>query len=416
MKTRKTMKTKLLMKLSPVALMVAFSVPAQAQPLVEKNSDRPTVAVDNTYVHSSKVAHELNPKDEVVADVVKDKDEVVAKKTEEKNETVVGMPTPEEIILQDEIAEKEAEIEKLNTDIAKVKIESDDASKEIERLTALVEKREVEISTLQSRIADLEINVATHETVKTQLTEKADKLDSELVTAKEKIAELEKKIEEVEAENQQKQEELIASQERVKELEEKNSSLENAFCEQEDKIAKLETAIQSSSQDILGPLMMQQQMMMMNYMMTSGFPTTQAPSLASGTLELKMEMMLQSIRFENQISNMSNNMFGMMGLMTGITAGQAAPTYNIGGDYIGGNYALTTAAQVQQQAEQQALLQGTMAMTAGTPYAPNLNQDARNFGNMKEEKSIANKKNIESESKLKNVANEESKAVGLGKA
>merc|ERR1712194_299304 len=100
--------------------------------------------------------------------------------------------------------------------------------------------------------------------------------------------------------------------------------------------------------------------------MNSGFPTTFAPSYSSGNDSLKMEMMLQSMRFENSISNMNSNMFSMMGLMSGMNS---APTYNVGGDYVGGNYSINNPAQAQRQA----YLQGTMAMTA--PYAPNLNQD-----------------------------------------
>jgi hypothetical protein len=327
-------------------------------------------------------ADDKKKKDEVVVtknDDKKKKDEVVVKDNKEHNELVQEIKT--------KISETGVKISTLLAEVKK--LDGEVEQKEKDSLQARVDSLKTQLADLEKRANDIpnfdgceddEKMLKSSLEVSSTDNNETIKLISKLkvVETEEIVVDSEVEVTDTEGSNE--------DQLKIEELKKKNAELENAICKQENKMAKLEKQMTSSSQNMMAPFMMQQQFAMMNMFMNGGFPTTYAPSYSSGSDSLRMEMMLQSMRFENSISNMNSNMFNMMGLMAGMNS---APTYNVGGDYIGGNYSINNPGQIAAHSRPDAYLQGTMALTQ--PYAPNLNQDPR-FGNMLAKPQVKKKK------------------------
>lgn len=306
--------------------------------------------------------------------------------------------------LKTQLSDKKLEIESLQVSISKIKSNSADASDKLEELNGVILKRTEEISSLQSKLSDLKIQIEQDENLKVELDGKIAELETELQSAKDLLAEKESENAKLLKEKEEKDELLASKDEEIESLSGRNKELENITCEQEDRLSKLEEQVSTNSMSAILPLLMQQQMMMTQMMMSmmnnTGFPTTMSPTLSDGSQTLRMEMLVQGMRYENQFSNMQNNMYGMLGLMN-----STRPNYTIANP-MGQTYTMASGQNAQNQMDDG---QSTMDQ-----FNPNFNQDSRNFGNMIGQKSEVKVETKVADKKVDSVEKEDLETAGLG--
>lgn len=208
---------------------------------------------------------------------------------------------------------------------------------EIEKLTADIEVLAI----------DLEVDIVSQIDYETEEIDEVEETEEEVV-AEEETEEEAEETEEVEEET------LVDNS-----AEEENEQLHQVVCEQKDQIANLTSQIEAlkadatpytSMMDMMAQLMMMNQMMMMQSMQQPQQPYGYGGNAVDFTSQLVAPMMMmQSMSMGMQVANMSaySNPFMMAGQMSAFSAlqPQNQNVYNVGGDYYGRDYSMTSPMQ-----------------------------------------------------------------------
>lgn len=326
----------------------------------------------------------------------------------EESEVVAAMESAADALIQELPIDSVETVATLSSSIVSEVASSEDLSEEeVTETLVNIESAEATANEIALELQSTEVTAKDSE-VKTELQEKLEKVLAELEEAKKSLQEKDKML----AEQKQEHEEVMEAQvSKFEDLEEAQENLNKAYCEREDQFAALTAKVEELQNNNVNKI--QETMMAMMMPMYMNMIANQGPRVNNG---FDGDFAQKFFGQRNRGQDYGLQMLSLADLFNGRSMGGVNyNVYNIGGDYVGGNFQSNpvsggvTNAQQFRYNQNPALQFGQQLTGAQDPMRPfsfrfdnGGTLDSSRFDQLNNQSSFAHRNQIESNLRMMN--------------